>query len=209
MKTAPVWLLTTALCLALAAPSPAPVAPPLATAAQLAAAARSQVGITTAYDPAYRKLAYPGGDVPLETGVCADVVIRAFRTAGLDLQLLVHEDMTAHFSAYPKKWGLKKPDANIDHRRVPNLMTYFTRAGKAQPLSGNAADYLPGDVVAWDLGNGLTHIGIVAATRSADGRRPAVVHNIGAGAREEDVLFAFRQIGHYRWFPPPRPMHIP
>lgn len=163
-------------------------------------AGREQVGKTTIYDPAYVKLSYPGGDLPLERGVCADVIIRAFRAGGVDLQELVHRDMAGHFSQYPRIWGLKATDANIDHRRVANLMTFFKRAGKALKISDQSADYRVGDVVAWRLDNGLLHIGLVLPTRSPDGLRPLMVHNIGAGAQIEDVLFAFEIIGHYRYF---------
>lgn len=159
--------------------------------------ARKQIGVTLTYDPAYRTLSYPGGDVPLESGVCTDVVIRALRPQGLDLQKAVHEDMQAAFSKYPQSWGLHRPDKNIDHRRVPNLMTYFKRQGWSQPLSNDPADYLPGDVVAWDLGGGITHIGIVADSKT-NRDRPLILHNIGSGAQEEDILFSFKIIGHYR-----------
>lgn len=162
-------------------------------------AAKAQIRVTTSYDPSYVRLTYPGGDVPPETGVCADVVVRAFRKAGVDLQKEVHEDMTRKFKAYPQRWGLRRPDRNIDHRRVPNLMTFFKRAGKELPITAQAGDYLPGDVVAWDLGGGLTHIGIVSEERSSGGRRH-MVHNIGRGAQLEDVLFSWKVIGHYRYF---------
>ena len=162
--------------------------------------ALAQTEQTTIYDPAYVRLDYPGGDLPIERGVCADVVVRAFRKGGVDLQKEVHEDMRRDFAAYPQRWGLKAPDANIDHRRVPNLMTYFKRRGKSLPITSDAKDYEPGDVVAWDLGGGLTHIGIVVNLRARGGERYYVVHNIGAGARLEDVLFSLRQIGHYRYF---------
>lgn len=183
---------------------------PCVTAEPLAAAALAQIGVTTSYDPAYRKLAYPGGDVPTETGVCCDVVIRALRTAhGFDLQKAVHEDMRAHFSAYPKKWGLKKPDPNIDHRRVPNLQTYFKRRGWSLAMARAAAEYLAGDIVTWDLGNGLVHIGIVSDQRTRSGT-PLVVHNIGRGAQQEDVLFSWSITGHYRaQLPPPPPAATP
>ena len=164
--------------------------------AQLATAAESQVGVTTIYDPAYRTIKYPGGDLPKERGVCADVIVRAFRTIGVDLQVAVHEDMAAHFADYPKNWGLKKPDKNIDHRRVPNLMRFFSRSGKSLPVD---AAYDPGDVVAWRLPGGLYHIGVVSTQKSSGGKDYLVVHNIGAGAQLEDVLRAFRIIGHYRW----------
>lgn len=160
--------------------------------------ARSQVGVTLGYDPAYRRLDYPGGDVPLATGVCSDVLIRALRAQGLDLQRRVHEDMRAHFSAYPNNWGLARPDRNIDHRRVPNLMTLFQRQGLALTVSDKPADYRAGDIVTWDLGNGLGHIGLVSDRRSAAGV-PLILHNIGRGALEEDILFAYRITGHYRF----------
>jgi uncharacterized protein YijF (DUF1287 family) len=164
------------------------------------ASAITQTEQTTIYDPAYIKLTYPGGDLPIERGVCADVIVRAFRQGGVDLQKEVHEDMARSFAAYPNRWGLRAPDTNIDHRRVPNLMTYFKRRDKSLPITTNAKDYEPGDIVAWDLGGGLTHIGIVVNLRARDGERYYIVHNIGAGARLEDVLFAWRQIGHYRYF---------
>lgn len=168
--------------------------------------ARAQIGVTRAYDSAYRRLAYPGGDVPLQTGVCTDVVIRALRKTGSDLQQLVHEDMKAHFGAYPKNWGMRGPDANIDHRRVPNLQTYLKRRGMAVAITDKPADYRPGDIVTWNLsGSGIPHIGIVSDRRG--GGRPLVIHNIGRGTQEEDVLFSWKLTGHYRWFaetPPPR-----
>ena len=165
---------------------------------KLVLAAREQVGITLGYDPAYRRLAYPAGDVPLATGVCTDVVIRALRQQGLDLQEAVHRDIRGNFAAYPKNWGLRGPDTNIDHRRVPNLMTWFTRQGWALPITREAGAYRAGDIVAWDLGGGLTHIGILSDRRSASGV-PLVLHNIGRGTQEEDILFAYRVIGHYRY----------
>jgi uncharacterized protein len=170
-------------------------ASPNAAAAKLVVSARAQVGVTTGYDPSYVRLAYPGGDVPMNTGVCTDVVIRAFRKLDIDLQVNVHKDMRANFSKYPKKWGLKKPDTNIDHRRVPNLATYFTRRGYELPVTTNPADYLPGDVVAIKLP--LDHIGIVSDRKSANGT-PLLIHNVGNGAQEEDVLFAWKVVGHYR-----------
>ncbi|HSP13569.1 MAG TPA: DUF1287 domain-containing protein [Thermoanaerobaculia bacterium] len=162
----------------------------------LASAAVAQVGVTRQYDPSYTQLHYPGGDVPIERGVCADVVVRAFRKIGLDLQVAVHEDMKRNFAAYPQLWGLRVPDANIDHRRVPNLMKFFERNGKALRL---AAPYEPGDVVAWRLANGLYHIGVVSNVRNSAGTDSMVVHNIGDGTQLEDVLRAFTIIGHYRW----------
>ena len=167
--------------------------------ADLAAAASAQIGVTVAYDPAYVSLKYPGGDVPVERGVCCDVVIRALRNHGVDLQKLVHEDMRANFSAYPKNWGLKTTDASIDHRRVPNLMKFFARKGKSLPITDNDADYRPGDIVTWMLPGNLPHIGIIAAEKAPATDRPAVIHNIGNGAQREDVLRAFKITGHYRW----------
>ncbi len=168
--------------------------------AALVAAARSQVGVTLRYDPAYEKLAYPGGDVPIERGVCTDVVVRAYRTLGLDLQKLVHEDMKKAWKAYPHahKWNLKKPDPNIDHRRVPNLATFFGRHGTTLPVTRLGRDYLPGDVVTWRLKGNLTHIGVVGDRQTTAGV-PLIIHNIGAGTQEEDVLFSYEITGHYRY----------
>ena len=151
------------------------------------------------YDPTYFSIAYPNGDVPAGKGVCTDVVIRSYRKLGVDLQRLVHEDMKAHFALYPKKWGLKKTDTNIDHRRVPNLMVFFSRFGKVKPITLQASDYVPGDIVCWNLGGGITHIGLVVNKRSADGKRYCIVHNIGAGQVMEDVLFSWKIIGHYSY----------
>jgi uncharacterized protein len=173
--------------------------------ADIAIAAQAQIGVTLRYDPAYRALRYPGGDVPLERGVCTDVVVRALRSARrLDLQKLVHEDLRAHWDAYPhpRRWRLDKPDPNIDHRRVSNLMTYFSRAGYGRTPTRVAANYQAGDIVAWDLGRGILHIGIVSDLSTAGGT-PLVIHNIGAGAREEDILFRYAIIGHYRLPPAP------
>ncbi|MBA4100065.1 MAG: DUF1287 domain-containing protein [Rhodospirillum sp.] len=171
-----------------------------ARALDLVAAARAQVGVTLIYDPSYQQIAYPMGDVPMERGVCSDVVIRAFRAAGIDLQQELHRDMKRHFAAYPKNWGLAKPDSNIDHRRVPNLATWFTRQGYDLPVSEDAAAYQAGDIVTWILGGGQPHIGIVSDRRSEDGARPLVIHNIGWGAREDDALFEYRIIGRFRAF---------
>lgn len=170
---------------------------------KLVEAARAQIGVTTLYDPTYVRLGYPGGDVALERGVCTDVIVRAYRRAfGADLQRLVHEDMVTNFAAYPKTWGLKGPDANIDHRRVGNLAAFFDRRGASVAISQDPADFLPGDLVTQMLPGNLPHIVIVSSGRSADvPERPLVIHNIGAGAREEDTLFAFRQTGHYRFTP--------
>jgi uncharacterized protein len=151
------------------------------------------------YDPQYFLIDYPNGDIPSGKGVCTDVVIRAYRKVGIDLQKEVHEDMLSNFSKYPHLWGLSHPDTNIDHRRVPNLMTFFERNGIVLPLTENPSDYNPGDIVCWDLGGGVTHIGIVADEKSADKSHYKIVHNIGAGQVLEDSLFKFRIIGHYRY----------
>lgn len=167
---------------------------------RVAAAAIAQTRVTRLYDPSYVVLDYPGGDVAADRGVCTDVVIRAMRAVGVDLQRLVHEDMRANFRAYPQRWGMSRPDRNIDHRRVPNLETFFTRKGVRLPPSRAVADYLPGDIVSWNLkgdGTYVGHIGVVTAVRTRDGR-PLVVHNIGAGARLEDVLFQWRMTGRFR-----------
>ena len=146
-------------------------------------------------------LNYPNGDVSPERGACTDVVIRAMRAAGVDLQKEVHEDITRNFTIYPQKWGLKKPDANIDHRRVPNLQTFFARRGKAVPVTNDSADYKPGDIVSWDLnGKGLAHIGIVSNLWNERTKRYLVIHNIGRGAEAQDVLFDWQITGHYRYF---------
>ena len=171
---------------------------PVRVKTDVVAAARRQIGVTVGYDPAYRKIGYPGGDVPRSSGVCTDVIIRALRDARkIDLQKLVHEDMKANFSKYPRMWGLKAPDANIDHRRVPNLQCYFKRKGYALPVSKNATDYKPGDIVTVIVGEKLPHILIVSDKKSAAGI-PLALHNIGSGTREEDVLFAYPLTGHYR-----------
>jgi len=152
------------------------------------------------YDPTYFVIDYPGGDVPAEVGVCTDEVIRSYRAVGVDLQQLVHEDMKPNFALYPRKWGLKKTDTNIDHRRVPNLMVFFEREGAGLPVTQEARDYKPGDVVTWDLSGGLTHIGLVVNVPSdADAARFQIVHNIGAGPKMEDVLFGWKITGHYRY----------
>ncbi|CAH6660974.1 DUF1287 domain-containing protein [Pseudocitrobacter vendiensis] len=169
------------------------------TNAAIAQGAVQQIGKTLYYDAAYVRLAYPNGDIPLERGVCADVVIRALRTQQVDLQKLLHEDMLADFAAYPQNWKLKRPDSNIDHRRVPNLETWFQRHDKALSITDKYSDYQPGDVVSWRLNNGLAHIGVVSLNRAYDGT-PLMVHNIGAGAQEEDVLFSWRIVGHYRYY---------
>ena len=151
------------------------------------------------YDPAYVILAYPNGDVPANKGVCTDVIIRAYRKLGIDLQKEVHEDMQSHFNQYPKSWGMSHTDKNIDHRRVGNLMTFFARHGNVKKITKDPRDYQPGDIVAWNLGGGLTHIGIVVNQKSADGQRYMIVHNIGAGQVVEDCLFDYKIIGHYQY----------
>lgn len=151
------------------------------------------------YDPSYFSIDYPNGDVPTNKGVCTDVIIRAYRKRGVDLQKEVHEDMKSHFSLYPKIWGLKNTDKNVDHRRVPNLMTYFKRQGAEKPITKNTKDYKPGDIVSWDIGCGTKHIGIVVNKKSNDGKRYLIVHNIGNGQVLEDCLFDFKIIGHYRF----------
>jgi len=165
---------------------------------RLTAAARDQVGVTVTYDPAYVTLDFPGGDLPRDRGVCTDVVIRALRDGwGIDLQLAVNRDMKADFSAYPAFWGLTKTDRNIDHRRVPNLQTFFARIGAEVPLEDGPTPFLPGDIVTWTLPGNLAHIGIVSDKRTAEGT-PLILHNIGRGAQEEDILFAYPMTGHYR-----------
>jgi hypothetical protein len=166
----------------------------------LAAAAARQVGVTVRYDPAYRRLAYPGGDVPMDRGVCTDVLIRAYRVLGVDLQVEVHQDMRQAWPAYPNPWGLRGPDRNIDHRRVPNLATFFRRHGQVIPPSRVPADFLPGDVVTWRLPSGLPHIGLVAGGPSPAGV-PWIIHNIGEGVRREDRLFQYEVTGHFRYLP--------
>lgn len=164
---------------------------------RLPAAARKQIGVTVEYDGAYESIPYPGGDVPISRGVCTDVVIRALRALGFDLQKAVHEDMKPHFSVYPKNWGLKRPDTNIDHRRVPNLYTFFTRRGWALPITNNPADYLPGDLVICTVAGNLPHIMIVSDMKNDQGE-PLIIHNIGMGTQEEEGLFAFPITGHFR-----------
>jgi len=165
---------------------------------EIAESARTQIGKTTGYDPSYHSLSYPCGDVPIESGVCTDVVIRALRDSlHLDFQQLVHEDMKRNFSRYPQSWGLTRPDKNIDHRRVPNLQTYFKRQGYQLPPSTTSSDYQAGDLVTCTVAGRLPHIMIVSDKRSPQGR-PLVIHNIGSGTQEEDRLFDFPITGHYR-----------
>lgn len=163
-------------------------------ATQLVNDAKQQIGKTQYYDPAYTRLSYPMGDVPLVKGVCTDVVIRALRYQGVDLQQKIHEDMKAHFKQYPKNWGLKSTDRNIDHRRVPNIMTYFQRQG----FSVLGQHFQAGDIVTWDLGRGLVHIGIVSDRKDRATNTPYIIHNIGAGTQEENILYQYKITGHYR-----------
>jgi uncharacterized protein YijF (DUF1287 family) len=152
------------------------------------------------YDGSYRSIPYPNGDVPRNIGVCTDLVVRAYRELGIDLQQDVHEEMKAHFEAFPSNWGLDRPDPNIDHRRVPNLQTFFSRKGIVLPVTEEAEDYAAGDLVTWVVAGNLPHIGIVADRKSADGERPLIVHNIGRGPQVEDVLFSYPITGHYRYY---------
>lgn len=179
-------------------PSPAPAPASSDEIAAIIAAARAQIGVTTRYDPAYRRLDYPGGDVPKDRGVCTDVLIRALRDgARIDLQLAVNRDMTRNFAAYPRNWGLTRPDPNIDHRRVPNLATLLRRLSAERPPSTDPADFLPGDIVTMMLPGNLPHILLVGDRRSAKGI-PLILHNIGRGTQEEDALFAYPHTGHFR-----------
>ena len=168
-------------------------------AQKLSDAALSLTRDKVTYDPAYYSIKYPNGDVAADKGVCTDVIIRAYRKLGIDLQKEVHEDMKKNFSKYPKKFGLKKPDTNIDHRRVPNLMVFFAKFGQSKSTDTNPAIYAPGDIVSWLLPGNLTHIGIVVNKKSADGKRYLIVHNIGGGQVIEDCLFRFTITGHYQY----------
>ena len=168
--------------------------------ARLVAAALERTKHSVTYDGSYRKIAYPGGDVPDNIGVCSDVVIRAYRQVGIDLQKEVHEDMKGTFSLYPKHWGLKRTDTNIDHRRVPNLQVFFRRHGAEFPVSKDPGHYLPGDLVTWTVQGSLPHIGIVSDSKTLLGKRPLMVHNIGRGPVLEDMLFEYPITGHYRYY---------
>jgi uncharacterized protein YijF (DUF1287 family) len=174
---------------------------------RLVAAAVERTHHVVHYNSAYVRIAYPGGDVPADTGVCTDEIIRIYRAVGIDLQKEVHEDMQANFGSYPNhvRWMLFHTDTNIDHRRVPNLMVFFRRKGEELPASSYSTDYAPGDLVTWDLGGNVPHIGIVVETKSATGRY-LIVHNIGQGPKMEDVLFSWKITGHYRYFGP-QPLH--
>ncbi|WP_333695748.1 DUF1287 domain-containing protein [Flavobacterium sp.] len=168
---------------------------------KLAYAAIELTNDKVTYDPSYVGIKYPNGDVPKNKGVCTDVIIRAYRKLGIDLQKEVHEDLKANFSKYPnlKKWGLKKPDTNIDHRRVPNLEVFFERKGEKLTVSQNPSDYKTGDLVTWMIGDKLPHIGIVTHKKSADGKRNLIVHNLGSGQVLEDCLFSWKIVGHFRY----------
>lgn len=172
-----------------------------ANANLLSAAAMERLKHQVRYDGAYIKLDYPMGDVPANTGVCTDVIIRSYRQLGIDLQQLVHEDMKKHFHQYPSKriWGLTRTDRNIDHRRVPNLQTFLTRHGQLLPMTQNGSSYKAGDLVTWMVNGNLPHIGIVVKQRSNDGKRPLIVHNIGRGPELQDMLFEYPITGHYRY----------
>lgn len=163
--------------------------------------AKDQIKTTRGYTQQYYVIPYPNGDIPTETGACTDVIIRSFRKAGVDLQKAVHEDMAANFSSYPRKWNADATDTNIDHRRVPNLQTFFTRKGKSIPVTHGGADYLPGDVVTWDLdGKGMTHIGLISDVWNEATGRYSIIHNIGSGTNMEDRLFEWKITGHFRYF---------
>ena len=167
----------------------------------LVAAAMERTHHPVRYVPGYVRMPYPGGDVPADTGVCTDDIIRSYRAVGVDLQKEVHEDMVQNFAAYPNRWGRTHPDSNIDHRRVPNLMVFFARKGETLAITARAEDYAPGDLVTWDLGRGVPHIGIVVDQTRRSGRS-MIVHNIGEGPKMEDVLFSWKITGHYRYFGP-------
>jgi len=195
------------MLLALAACDPAPsTAQPAdrdSFALRLVDAAVERTSHRVTYDGTYRRIPYPAGDVPDDVGVCTDLIVRSYRAVGIDLQRLVHEDMAADFDAYPGLWGLAGPDPNIDHRRVPNLQTFFGRHGTVLPVTDDPANYRAGEIVTWMLPGNLPHIGLVTDRVSTDGRRPLIVHNIGRGPEIEDALFDFPMTGHYRYGPDP------
>lgn len=166
---------------------------------RLLAAAHERTTHTVRYEPAYVHIAYPNGDVPADTGVCTDEIIRIYRALGIDLQKLVHEDMQQNRAAYPRFGNYNGTDTNIDHRRVPNLMVFFARKGKSLPITNRMEDYAPGDLVTWDLGGNVPHIGIVMDTKSPQSGRYLIVHNIGRGPKMEDVLFDWKITGHYSY----------
>lgn len=172
---------------------------PITFEEKLSNAALSVVDPTIDYDPTYFSIPYPNGDVPKNKGVCTDVIIRSYRKLGIDLQKEVHEDMKTNFSKYPTKWGLKKTDTNIDHRRVPNLEVFFTRKGQKLAITDNPNDYKAGEIITWMVNKKLPHIGIITHQKSADGKRPMIVHNIGNGQVLEDCLFEFKIVGHFKF----------
>jgi uncharacterized protein YijF (DUF1287 family) len=210
-STSPEWRVRVAflvclLCGVASAQTTSPVSQPVSHeqfTRRLVAAAIERTHHSVRYVSEYVRIPYPGGDVPADTGVCTDEIIRSYRAVGVDLQKEVHEDMLQNFAAYPNKrrWLLAHPDANIDHRRVPNLMVFFQRKGESLPITSRAQDYAPGDLVTWDLGGNVPHIGIVVDAKSQSGRY-IIVHNIGQGPRMEDVLFNWKIAGHYRYFGP-------
>jgi len=171
---------------------------------RLVRAAVERTRHTVRYVSDYVRIPYPDGDVPADTGVCTDEIIRSYRAVGIDLQKEVHEDMLHNFAAYPNKtrWLLARTDSNIDHRRVPNLMVFFQRKGEVLPITNHAEDYSPGELVTWDLGGGVPHIGIIVDQNSGRSGRKMVVHNIGEGPKMEDVLFNWKITGHYRYYGP-------
>lgn len=173
---------------------------PLDFSKKLVKAAIERTNHIVRYDGSYRKINYPNGDVPDNVGVCTDLVIRSYRKLGIDLQKDIHEDIKENFNLYPKLWGLSRPDPNIDHRRVPNLQTLFRRKGILLPVTNNPNDYVAGDIVSWMLPGNLPHIGIVGDTRTGDGSKPLIVHNIGSGPVIEDILFEYQITGHYRYY---------
>jgi len=189
---------------ALAQAKPANLGPRQEFLQRLVTAAIERTNHSVRYVSAYVSIPYPGGDVPADTGVCTDEIIRSYRAVGIDLQKEVHEDMVKNFSAYPHKWRwlLARPDSNIDHRRVPNLMVFFQRKGETLPIKSRAEYYSPGDLVTWDLPGNLPHIGIVIDRMSPESGRFMIVHNIGAGPKMEDVLFNWKITGHYWYFGP-------
>ena len=204
-----VWLAVFSLALALPAPAREQISASQSSARQpflhqLTLAAIERTHHSVRYVSSYIRIPYPNGDVPADTGVCTDEIIRIYRAVGIDLQKEVHEDMVANFALYPHRWQAEsaRPDSNIDHRRVPNLMVFFSRKGESLPTTSRAEDYAPGDLVTWDLGGGVPHIGIVVDKIAADSGRHMIVHNIGAGPKMEDVLFTWRITGHYRYFGP-------
>lgn len=178
-----------------------PIENPNSFAEKLSNAAISIIDKNVIYTPDYVKLKYPNGDVPAKTGVCTDVIIRAYRKLNIDLQREVHEDMVVNFTKYPnlKKWGLKTTDKNIDHRRVPNLEIFFGRKGKTLPITKNATDYKTGEIVTWMINDKLPHIGIVTHLKSEDGKRNLIVHNVGGGQVLEDCLFSYTIVGHFQY----------